>query len=320
MSFVEWGSLIEFLQREHSDHPKHPQILIAGSSLSGMGFHVEELERRMGMPAAKVTLSGGKNTDALDICECYPQECQHAKMLFLELAPQRLDTGSGVEKRRRFFDKIRGVKKSDLFAEYRERSSLSYFIQSCRDRLEQKNINESSLRYFESRWDNSKFAASKETKRIALRQRAEQARTDRANLIFKPQSLVVRRTEEQYDEQQIASVYRLLDLCRSRNIFVVICITPEWYGQLNFSQKDLDIPTDEPYLSLLQKLNKRPDCTVIICRDFEEITTEGTDEDYLFDYGHMTRQGAILYTNWLVDQLLGSPKTAEWVPSNKTVF
>jgi hypothetical protein len=117
-------------------------------------------------------------------------------------------------------------------------------------------------------------------------------------------------TKKQYDEQHIASVHRIMDLCRSRKIFVVVVVTPEWYGQLNFTQKDLEIPTKDPYLSLLQDLNKRPDCSVIICRDFEEITNEGTDEDYLFDYGHMTRKGAILYTNWLVDRLIESPKTA----------
>jgi hypothetical protein len=85
------------------------------------------------------------------------------------------------------------------------------------------------------------------------------------------------------------------------------------YGHRYFSQTDLEIPTEEPYLLLLQELNKRPDCAVIICRDFEEITNEGTDEDYLFDTGHMTLQGATLYTNWFVDRLLESPKTAEWI-------
>ena len=49
---------------------------------------------------------------------------------------------------------------------------------------------------------------------------------------------------------------------------------------------------------------------LIVCHDFEEITNEGTAEDYLFDSGHMTRQGAIIYTNWLVDRLQESSKTA----------
>jgi len=95
----------------------------------------------------------------------------------------------------------------------------------------------------------------------------------------------------------------------------VICVAPQWYGQLNFTQQDIEKPTDEPYLALLRKLNERPDCTVIICRDFEEITNEGTDEDYLLDIGHMTRKGAIVYTNWLVDRLMETPKVAGRLPA-----
>ena len=91
----------------------------------------------------------------------------------------------------------------------------------------------------------------------------------------------------------------------------MICVLPQWYGQLHFTQNDLIVPTESPYLAFLQDLNKRPDCSVIICRDFEEITNEGTDEDYLFDYGHMTRKGAIVFTNWLADRLSEIPKAAQ---------
>ena len=108
----------------------------------------------------------------------------------------------------------------------------------------------------------------------------------------------------------IKAVYRLLDLCHNRNVFVVVCVTPHWYGCLNFTQQDLEKETNEPYL-LLQDINKRSDCSVIIFRDFEEITNKGKDGDYLFDYGHMTKKSAKLYTNWLVDRLEETPKIAD---------
>ncbi|MDR3233468.1 MAG: hypothetical protein LBT46_07385 [Planctomycetaceae bacterium] len=122
-----------------------------------------------------------------------------------------------------------------------------------------------------------------------------------------------------YSEHQIAAVHGLMDLCRQRGIFVVICITPEWYGQLNLTQHNLQKTSDDRYIQLLQELNRRPDSSVIICRDFAEITNEGTDEDYLFDFGHMTEKGAKVYTNWLVDQLLKSPKTAEALHGNSRI-
>jgi hypothetical protein len=315
---IAQGALMGFLERERSANPKHPQILIGGSSLSGMGFHVEELERRMGMPAAKAILDGGSFSDTLDILECYPEECQYAKIIFYDMRPATLKhsyvTG---EVRRRFFDKIRGDEKFDFFADcIDKRNSLTYFIRSCGRRI----LRTSGL-HFEIAWNNPELMGKHGPDKIILRQQAEQARRNRTYLISESLPPVTNddatNKESNLGEDRIEVVYRLLNLCRSRKIFVVICITPEWYGQLNFSQKDLEIPTEEPYLLLLQELNERPDCRVIICRDFEEITNEGTDEDYLLDYGHMTRQGAIVYTNWLVDRLLDSPKTAGLVQSQE---
>ena len=317
------GALRNFLRVEQSEHPKRPQILIAGSSLSGMGFHVEELERRMGMSVAKISLSGGKTTEVLDILECYPNECQHANLIFLELAPARL-TGGQNKERKRIFDEIRGVKHSASLVDTLKRSSMPYFVRhffraqhSKQPRKQPHKITNrhspesvTTIGVYERQWDERE-KNKKKTKpiRISLQQFAEQTRKNREDSISKTLPPMVKKA--QYRNNHFKAVYRLLDLCKSRNVFVVVCVTPQWYGQLNFTQNDLEKPTQDEYLSLLQDLNRQPNCVVIVCRDFEEITDEGTDEDYLFDYGHMTRKGAILYTNWLADRLLETPKTAE---------
>ena len=199
---------------------------------------------------------------------------------------------------------------------------MLYFIRLCKKPRnyfwKQDSLNTSpenvdnipSACYYEGLWDDPQYRANAEKEKTILLKWAAEARGNRDNL---PLSVPTPRkgNELVYAEKHFEAVDRLLELCRDRKIFVVVCVLPQWYGMFNFTQKDLENPAEEPYLLLLQNLNERPDCSVIICRDFEEITNERTDKDYLIDYGHMTRKGAILYTNWLVDRLLEIPKAAE---------
>jgi hypothetical protein len=313
------GAFKDFLRTEQGKHPKYPQILIAGSSLSGMGLHVGELERRMGMPTAQLSVCGGTASDVLGILECYLDEYRFAHTVFLELAPGRL-TYEHPHRRKQFFDDVRGIESNGTLLGFLQRCSMPYFVQLYREhkksRRSQDNSDNLSTPFFEKYWDDPKFKADIEKDKPPLRQRAEQSRENRKNSIPEDQPLMLWTKgtgNDTYRANHIEALDRLMDLCRSRNIFVVVCITPEWYGQLNFTQNDIEKPTDDPYLSLLREINARPDCTVIVCRDFEEITDEGTDDDYLFDYGHMTREGATVYTNWLVDRLQETPKTAEMI-------
>jgi hypothetical protein len=309
------GSLADFLRDEHGEHPKHPQILVAGSSLCIYGIHAGELEKRIGMPSAKISLLGGSPADALDILECFPNECQHANIIFFELAPERLKHEQAPV-RREFFDKIRGT-KNDTLTDFLRRSSMQYFIQICGKLCTNlfRSLHQPKgtyVHYDEICWNDQRYQTHKAKKHHASLQRhAEQVRDIRETSLPSHLPLVTRSPWNVYEKSQIEAVYRLLDLCRSRGIFVIGYITPQWYGQLNFTQKDIEQPTEDPYLALLQDLNKRLDCTVIVCRDFEEITHEGTDKDYLNDYGHMTRKGATVYTSWLADRLRETPKVAE---------
>jgi hypothetical protein len=302
------GQLHLFLQAEHGEHPKHPPILIAGSSLS-IGFHTKELERRLGLSASTIGMRGGTPLDTLSILECYPDECQYARLLFLELAPEQLTTEQDAM-RKQFFDKIRGVKNTETLIGYLKRSSVPYCIRS---------INNFAKGWIRSqRWFGTVLSKKQEQWRVQLRRQAEQVRKNRTELRPDNLPLTLRMTQRKdgnvYKSDQIDAVYQLADLCRSQNIFLVICVTPRWYGQLNFTQEDIEGPTEDMYLSMMRELNQRPDCSVIIAQDFEQITngstSEGTDEDYLTDYGHMNQKGAMLYTNWLVDRLLEMPKTA----------
>jgi len=297
------GSVHDFLRQERGAHPKHPQVFVAGSSLSGHGFHVEELENRLRMPVAKVALDGGSIQDVIDILDCYSDESRHVNLLFID--QMALVSSTQAAERKQIFDAARG---DSTVTSFLQRRSMSYFLWSCREAKRrywshwQGIANTSPARAFERNWYDPRYKKAREQNRIQLQAHAEQVRKNREN-----------STTGTWDipENQIEIIYRLLDLCRVRNIFVVVCMTPQWYGKLNITQEDLDNPTEMQFLLLLQDINQRSDCSVIICRDFEEITSEGADEDYLFDYGHMTKAGAIVYSNWLVDRLLETPKTAE---------
>ncbi|MDR0522096.1 MAG: hypothetical protein LBH00_09630 [Planctomycetaceae bacterium] len=152
----------------------------------------------------------------------------------------------------------------------------------------------------------------------ALRKTAAEVRKKRLETGPDTRSTAADRERTAVLETQRTGLFRLLDLCREHGIFVVAVVTPKWYGQSDYTQSSLREKTDDPYIRVLQEIDKRPDCAVILSRDFEEITSEGSDEDYLFDYGHMTEEGAKVYTNWLMDRLMEMPKTAEAIRNRTT--
>ena len=307
---IEGGALLDFLRDTRGNNPKQPQILVGGSSENGHGFHIEELERRTGMSAAKIMLDGGRPINSLYVLECYPNETRHASMLMLDLAPTMTARPSEYDDvRRKYFNRLRGVESFNIFTDFPPRSSVRNLLRFYGAQLRAyRRMQTNSYHFYEKRgWEGLHVP---EMHKQSLRQQAKLVRENREKLLPGDQLPIVKH---KITDKCIEDVNQILDLCRSRKIFVVVVVIPQWYGQLNFTQADLNNPTEDPYLSFLQEVNERPDCTVIICRDFEEITSEGTDEDYLMDYGHLTRKGAILYTNWLVDRLLEEPKTAELI-------
>ena len=50
-------------------------------------------------------------------------------------------------------------------------------------------------------------------------------------------------------------------------------------------------------------LERHPNCSIIYVRDFQKIDPNLKCEDMLFDWHHMKRQGATIYSNWLTDQI-----------------
>ncbi len=109
---------------------------------------------------------------------------------------------------------------------------------------------------------------------------------------------------------EVQAVRDIQKCCEARGILLTVLVMPQWYGQLNLSEQDLSNPPANDYIALLQELKAKANCDVIVCDDITKITTEGTDADYFHDYGHMTAKGAEVYTNWLVERMFESPKIA----------
>jgi hypothetical protein len=322
--------------QEQGESPKRPQIILAGSSLAGMGFHIETLERTSHLTASKVSVSGTQASHMLRILENFPNETASAKWLFLELAPDRVglnasrnNRNTSLSSNRVFSHSGKGRQGFSVYSLHdtilTNRVSLAFLHKSGKKSLAKDKTKLFARLSDEYYWNDTGYRQSKLKERLSLSSRAEQVKRARAKdgdvnmRQFTDTDKMAEIVPHKVDETEVQSVYDIAALCRERGIFFVICITPQWYGQLNFTQHDLQKPSDDRYIQLLQELNRRPDCSVIICRDFEEITNEGTDEDYLFDYGHMTETGAKVYTNWLVDQLLESPKTAEALHRNSRI-
>jgi hypothetical protein len=317
------GSLYDFIIQERSETPKHPSVILSGSSLSGMGFHTHLIEEQLQQPVGKISLDASTVCDVLGILECYEQELSNTKILFLELAPARL--------RREQESFLKEFFGNPFFNPYIQEkwtiASLQNFLSSSRysafaiirsSVIIYKMHHTKHLEHFQESWYRNEQSIKNESERVhmlrqPLKQNAvkiRQLRKERGDALQgRPLSLHPADSgKNTYKDGHFVALDNLLKFCCERGIFVVVCVTPHWYGQL-FTQQDLEKPSQDRYIQLLQEIQKRPDCEVIICRDFEEITGEqDTDEQYLFDYGHMREEGAKVYSNWLIDRLMQSPK------------
>ncbi|MDR3182001.1 MAG: hypothetical protein LBT89_03625, partial [Planctomycetaceae bacterium] len=218
------GSLENFLSIEQGESPKHPRILIAGASLGGFGFHTEELEKMTGASAAKITLGKGTPKDMLDVFECFANETSTTKMLFLELAPQRL-TQEQPNHRKAFFDQFRSNNRnsSSLITKLlRYRHSLNYIVKGAeggagllqdaarwdRDNFDPIADLHRQKDYWEKLWHSRAYEKAHRKSNPELHKTAELARVNRDN---SPLMLYGANRSGQliYRTEQIESVHSL---------------------------------------------------------------------------------------------------------------
>jgi len=111
------------------------------------------------------------------------------------------------------------------------------------------------------------------------------------------------------DERMIAATHQLVDWCRQKGIHVVILATPMVYGSPyalpEFSTNDIG---KKRYLDLLWDLRRKKNCTVVSLRNFDAIYPGIDDAPFFADDYHMLPAGAVIYTQWLSEQMLNDPK------------
>ncbi|MGL6227149.1 MAG: hypothetical protein ACRC10_11070 [Thermoguttaceae bacterium] len=105
------------------------------------------------------------------------------------------------------------------------------------------------------------------------------------------------------------NVNNFLQYCEERSIFVVFNLPPKWHGT--------ERAYCDEYEAYFSELNSLPHCLVIRSPNFDIINDSVRDEECFIDHFHMTEYGAKVYTNWLVDQMLQSPKVAAHLEQKK---
>lgn len=297
------NALNSFVQNERSEYARHPQILVTGSSLAMCGIFPDVMEKNTGIPSVNIALVACQPTGILKLLTLFEKETSAAELLILELNPERLGVNQSYQ---RLFENT----YSDFFSFYTNgfsfpRDTIVSLIRKVKGVWKPKllQVNEiHNLGTVDDQRNRLPRDKNLPTRDIVV----SKPKTGTSKLYYNTEVGFTGKD----DPKEFQAVRDILQLCRKRSVVVVVVVTPQWYGQLNLSERDLKVSPINEYIALLQELKSQPDCEVIVCDEFTCITNDATDEDYLFDYGHMTDKGAMLYTNWLVEKLFESPKSS----------
>ena len=163
-------------------------------------------------------------------------------------------------------------------------------------------------------WDQRRFQDDHETcwnsehykKKKAEKQNELEAKTQ--NVLTIPKTEAKMRKYSQNTEE---ALWNFIQYCQSRDIFVVLNISPSWHNNYPYfmpEAENLGEP-EKHFVDLCRRLNEHPNCKILYLRDFHEIIPDVIDREYMFDYIHLTKKGATVYTNWLTEQIFQDAKT-----------
>lgn len=303
------GAVEEFVLQEQGEQPKHPAILVGGSSRNGMGIHMDVLEQRTGIPAGKVSCSAARPDFTFNALNHFEKECQNVKLVMIDVTPpvRTIDASSRAqgeifiqEIRRKFWSQDAARKENPIKHYFVNLTERRPYVELYR---KWKDLGKNEIYRFEDKWHQPAYRKGAERKQDELKKARETARKGKFC-----------QNEEWADAEPPRKAYQELfdyiEDCHQRGIHIVFNATPRWYGTPCITQSDITLDSSDHFHKFLAEVDQRPNCTVIACGYFEEIDPHAQDEDYLFDSMHMTEDGAMLYTNWLVDRLLENSETA----------
>ena len=314
------GSVGAFLYNERPAVSRKCQVLILGSSANGMGIYRDLLQDNLGIPIGKATLSGSWLWEAERILKKYPKETRHVKLVFLDFRSFLLvndihefefQGGNTFRYLGDPFDSspnnVRIMNKFKI-SQQSSKTDKNFLTLDFLDHLLPTKIPISALSLdnsrflddFEPRWNNKNYIA------VMLKKQNE--------LETKTQCvLTIPETEanmQKYSQNTEEALWNFVLYCQSRDIFVVLNITPSWHKNYPYFMPEAN-NLGEPekcFVDLCRRLNEHPNCMVLYLRDFHEIVPDAVDREYLFDELHLTQKGATVYTDWLTGQIFQNAK------------
>ena len=299
-------SMPMFLKQIGGKSPRTPEMIVGGSSLNGMGIHIDVLEERIASPCSKIAIDTGTLSECLAILKRYEFVCQKTKIILVDF------NTAGTES-----DRIMNHRKRLRILSIPQTAAEKYFLflqgnwelfrrpfcelyDGFRVAAHLRNRDNFS---FEFLWHEKSYADATVPDREQLKEKWRKIQKegyplDRELSLSADTNPIPRETVEVY-----------LDFCKAHEIFVVFNITPTWRGS--------EWTYCEKYQAYFDELNARPGCMVIHTPNFDSIDPACEDESCFFDSGHMTEYGATVYTNWLVDQMLNSAKVRAHLKANQ---
>ncbi|MGL4594831.1 MAG: hypothetical protein ACRCUY_08905 [Thermoguttaceae bacterium] len=295
------------LHTDQNGKPQNPNCLVIGNSHTGMSLHRDVLEKRLQLKSAKVALGSLVFRDTFNFVKKYESELSDVKVMMVNLSPRAFfrETLPYDKIRLRFF------KNPFSYETCSAPITIPEIFLPMRFSLRVISANQKSLtssrefsEYHEYVWNEPSYANVKKKYTESIENAAKTYRQ-------KQERSVDTYQHRKIDSYQLPLVEQFADYCAARGIFVVFTVFPAEISR-TFSWGPHAKPEDYEYLSVVRAMQARRNCAVVIAANFDEILK--TPRDYskepalTFDDGHMTEEGATIYTNWLVDQMLNDPK------------
>ena len=323
------GDLGAFLYNERPSNPRKCEVLILGSSANGLGLYKDLFQEKLGVPVGKVAVSDCWLWEADRILKKYPEETQHAKLVFLDFRSHLMATdlhefkfqngntflglGDPLDsspENIKIMTALNVIKPNQNNV-LTPLSFMDYLLPTKTSVTTLFSFNENLyLDYHEPRWNDKKYRQRRQRDQDELEEKTR-------NISGPPET---EASMAKYSQETEKALWNFIEYCQSRGIFVVLNITPSWYGNYPYHMPEAENlgEPEKRFVDLCRRLNEHPNCRLLYLRDFHEIDPDAIDREYMFDYIHMTKKGATVYTNWVTEQIFNDRKImAAIYPSKK---
>lgn len=255
-----------------------PEVIVAGSSLCGLGVHEPTLESRFRMASAKIPIATASPWEILQILKKNPEKLDKAKLLILDVHACQFNEnykdlhqhGNSLRELRNPFPRVPIVKVLKELSR-----SWDYQRMDARWKLYEKNPT------LQVAWQMESLTAADHFLR-----------------------------DYDFSEFMDRTLRELIGFCRDRNIGLVLHVLPSRSEYINYVYENY-AESHRLFLDYIRTVAEEYRCGLLVKETFPREV--GSDEELFMDYGHMREQTAVLYTQWLADQILSDAQLSRYL-------